>query len=134
LYKPTGQIVDFISSAGFEPDPSQPEPGNAVTWGVGPEGEYPESSWFAPESGGTVPIPPVEPPVDPTLAAKVAALEAQVAGLAAQLDTKADKVRVEAINTRFDNESKENVKKPLPDYVGSVRILGFTFNIVSRPR
>src|SRR5688500_8618402 len=43
LYRPTGQIIDFITSAGFEPDPSKPEPENAVTWGVGHEGEYPES-------------------------------------------------------------------------------------------
>ena len=115
LYKPTGQIIDFIGSAGFEPDETLPEPGNDVVWSVGHEGEYPEDKWFAPV--GTPPVVDLE--------ARVKSLEAEVA---------MNKTRMEDINTRFDNESKDNVKKPLPDYVGTVRVFGFSFNIVSKPR
>ena len=136
LYKPTGQIIDFIASAGFEPDPSKPEPGNGVTWGVGPEGEYPETSWFAPSNGGSTPGPgPVDPPPGPTpdpLEPRVVVLEAELTNLKAEVA--ANKTRMEAINTRFDGESNDNVKKPLPDYVGTVRIFGFSFNVVSKPR
>lgn len=132
LWKPTGQIVDFIASADFQPDPDLPEPENNVAWTVGPEGEYPESSWFAPEAGG---VPPVDPPVDPVpnpLEARVAVLEAQIAS--ANLAILRNAERMEAINTRFDDESKQNVKKPLPDYVGSVRIFGFNIRVVSKPQ
>ena len=136
LYKSTGQIVDFISSAGFEPDLSKPEPGNDVTWGVGPEGEYPESSWFAPEPGGTVPIPPVEPPVDPSLAGRVTDLESRAGyhqSLIANLFKLHDEVvsQITAINNQI---ATQVVLKPLPEYVGSFRIFGFNVTIVSRPR
>jgi len=128
LYKSTGQIVDFISSAGFEPDLSKPEPENDVIWGVGPEGEYPETSWFAPLAGTPPVDPPVEPPVEPptpSLEPRVAALEAQLVEILKQLGS---------INEGFAQLSTEVVRKPLPEYVGSFRILGFTVTIVSRPR
>ena len=51
LYKPTGQVVDFIVSAGFGPGVD-----NAVCWNPGPEGEYGPDKWFAPVNGdGTDP-------------------------------------------------------------------------------
>lgn len=134
LYKTTGQIIDFIASAGFEPDPSLPEPGNGVTWGVGPEGEYGPEKWFAPGDAETNPGPgPVDPtPVPNPLEPRVLALEQDLQNLKAVVE--ANKNRMEAINARFDAESLENVKKPLPDYVGTIRLLGFSFNVVSRPR
>lgn len=124
LYKSTGQVVDFIEKS----DPSNNPGDHGVIWLVGPENEYPVSSWFAPV--GTPPVDPTVPPDD--LTPRVTALEMEVA---------ANKLRMESINTRFDAESKENVtaheafvRKPLPDYIGTVRIFGFTFNIVSKPR
>ena len=128
LYKTTGQIVDFISSAGFEPDPSLPEPENAVSWHEGPENEYPQSMWYAPVGSVPGPVDPPPGPVPNPLEVRVATLEAQIAS--ANLAILQNAERMEAINTRFDAESKDNVKKPLPDYVG--RLFGFT--VTSRPR
>jgi len=60
LYKPTGQICDFIVSAGF----GTPPPPNDVCWFPGEMNEYPASSWFAPvpnaggDTGGGTPTPP----------------------------------------------------------------------------
>lgn len=88
LYKSTGQIVDFILSAGFEPDPSMPEPANAVAWGVGPEGEYGPEKWLMPVAEGSTgpvdpepepepePHPEPPPPPAPNLEPRVTALEA----------------------------------------------------------
>lgn len=47
LYKVTGQVVDFIASAGY----GTPPPSNDVVWMEGPMYEYPASSWFAPVPG-----------------------------------------------------------------------------------
>lgn len=123
LYKPTGQVVDFISSSGFGFPPDTPyDDQNAVAWHEGPEGEYPESKWFAPVGGST----PTDP-TDPDLEARVASLEEEVRNL--KIVVHQNKERMEAINDRFDAESKKNVQYPLPDYIG--RLFGIT--IVSRP-
>lgn len=74
LYKPSGQIIDFISSAGFGPDaPNNP------TWNVGPEGEYTAADWIEPVDDGAEPGPgPVDPPPNTSdLKARVAVLEAK---------------------------------------------------------
>lgn len=114
LYRVTGQIVDFIASAGV----GSP---NAVTWQVGPEGEYSTSQWLLPVAG-TAPTPGTPPPDAPSdLAARFSRLEATV---------EMDRVRMEAINTRFDRESGANVKHPLPDYAATV----FGFTITSKPQ
>lgn len=60
LYKPTGQIVDFIVSAGT----GEGAP-NAASWNVGPEGEYGEGDWIEPVDDGAVDPPgPTDPPGD----------------------------------------------------------------------
>ena len=131
FYKPTGQAIDFIVSAGFEPDTNKLEPENSVGWGVGPEGEYPESKWYAPVDDSD----PIDPPLDlppVSLDPRVVGLESEVVDLKAKVAANA--ARIESINNRIDADSKENVKKPLPVYVGTIRILGFSFNLVSRPR
>jgi hypothetical protein len=57
LYRPTGQVIDFIASAGY----GTPPPSNDVTWGVGPEYEYGSDKWFAPYSAeGPIEPPPTE--------------------------------------------------------------------------
>lgn len=130
LYRPTGQIVDFITSAGFEPDPNKPEPPNSISWNVGPEGEYPTSSWFAPADSGTTPPPPPPPP-NGDLEAKVAALQAEVNTLKAVVEN--NRVRMEAINTRFDEEMKRVYHHgELPEYSGRAPLFGGT--VISRPR
>ena len=70
LYRATGQIADFIESAGPRPrrlengDENPDYPGNAVAWSVGAEGEYPPSSWIAPVSGITPEEPDTDEPAD----------------------------------------------------------------------
>ena len=131
LFLPTGQVVDFISSAGFEPDLTLPEPPNAVTWGIGPEGEYGPDDWFAP--GGAQPDPPPVPPSD---------LEARVAELERLIARKADIVRVEAINARLEAVDDRLIYvdskaiKVLPDYFGEGSIGWFSrsFTLTSRPK
>lgn len=120
LFLPTGQIVDFISSAGFEPDLTKPEPPNSVTWGVGPEGGYGPDDWFAPD--GAAPEPPV-PPVPPTdpLEARVLALEALLHEILQQIGL---------LNHQLADLDAAVVQKPLPEYVGR---LG-PFTITSRPK
>lgn len=54
LYRPTGQVIDFIVSAGY----GTPPPGNEVCWHVGPEYEYTADKWFEPIAAGESPTPP----------------------------------------------------------------------------
>jgi hypothetical protein len=64
LYKPTGQVIDFIVSAGY----GTPPPGNEVCWHVGPEHEYASDSWFAPVAeGGEIVSPPEYGDLSPQL-------------------------------------------------------------------
>lgn len=52
LFRPTGQIIDFIISGGY----GTPPPPNEVAWGVGEYGEYLadiDNKWFAPVAGDT---------------------------------------------------------------------------------
>lgn len=131
LYKPTGQIVDFIISAGF----GNPPPPNTVTWHEGPVGEYGPDKWFAPVSDGTTPNPP---PSD-DLEDRVAALEAKAAQFEALLQQQ------QAINEGFQSQitelakqiadlhqlfvSKAELNSLLPNYFGRL----FGFGITSRP-
>lgn len=68
LYARTGQVVDFIKSGGKRPrlledgTPNPEYPGNDVAWTVGPEGEYPTASWFAPVNGRIPDAGDDEPP------------------------------------------------------------------------
>jgi hypothetical protein len=132
LYRPTGQHVDFIVNAGFEPDLTKPEPANVVAWSEGPLNEYPPSSWFAPVSSNT-PIPVPIPPGD-TLENRVALLELQMS-------------QQQAINQGLQSQITELAKqiadlhqlfvaKPLPEYEGrgSVGFFGGSFTVISRPR
>ncbi|MDO8632199.1 MAG: hypothetical protein Q7R41_17080 [Phycisphaerales bacterium] len=127
LFQPTGQIVDFISSAGFEPDTNKPEPTNAVTWTVGPEGEYTAADWFAP--GGAIPPVP-DPPPGPTppdpLEPRIVALELLFSEILQQIG---------ALNRQLADLDAAVVRKPLPGYVGSGRVgfWGGSFIITSRP-
>lgn len=124
LYKETGQIVDFIEKS----DPSTNPDDHGVIWLVGPENEYPESSWFAPEGVTPGPVdPPVDPPADPPVPPVPSPNPLEPRLLLVEN-------KLSALEARIDAESKENVKKPLPDYVGTIRIFGFSFNVVSRPR
>jgi len=118
LFRETGQIVDFISSAGFEPDTNNPEPTNAVTWTVGPEGEYTAADWFAP--GEAEPMPPGPTPPDP-LEPRVVALELELTEILNQIGI---------LNRQLAGLDAEVVRKPLPEYVGKL----FGFSITSRPK
>jgi hypothetical protein len=117
LYVPTGQAVDFIGSAGV----NQPNP---VSWTLHGDGEYTSADGYAPVDEEPGPVDPVPTP-DP-LEPRVAALEAVVnnlLGVAESLSAVigANAARMEAINTRFDSESRDlNVHKPLPNYYVSV--------------
>lgn len=132
LYRPTGQIIDFISSAGF----GDPPPANAVTWTVGPEGEYPETSWFAPvpESGTTLHNPGMPPPsTDLTqILTRLTLLESR-ANLFMDLASEITK-QIGILNQQLANLDAAVVKQPLPDYEGTGRIFGFGFSVISRPR
>lgn len=129
LYKPTGQIVDFISSTGFEPNPSLPEPPNSVTWGVGPENEYGPNDWFAP--GNTTPNPPSN-----ELEQRISMLEGQmnvllnvhVSGLQSQITELAHQIA--ELHQLF--VSKAELKSLLPEYEGRAPLFGGT--VISRPR
>lgn len=123
MYRPLGQVADFIVSAGFEPDMSKPEPTNAVSWGVGPEGEYPIDRWFAatPGDGTPIPIPPTPiPPDDSELGNRVALLESKVEFL---MGVKADKTRVEAINDRMNAIDANAIHKGAV-FVGQAPVFG----------
>ena len=50
LYRTSGQIVDIIAGAG--------DPGARITWDPGPEREYAESDWYAPDGAIGAPFPP----------------------------------------------------------------------------
>mgnify|MGYP001562636776 CR=1 FL=1 len=135
LYKPTGQIVDFIASAGFEPDPTKPEPPNTVTWNEGPVGEYGPDSWFAP-TGGTTP-PPTEPP-NTELEARVTQLEFEVHSLQSQMNDILT-IHIPGFQSQITELAKQIadlhtlfVAKPLPEYIGRAPIFGGT--VISRPR
>ena len=95
---------------------------NAVTWTVGPEGEYTAADWFAP--GGTtppVPDPPPGPmPPDP-LEPRVVALELLLSEVLQQIG---------ALNRQLADLDAAVVRKPLPDYTGRL----FGFSITSRPK
>jgi len=111
LYKATGQIVDFILSAGV----GSP---NEVVWGVGPEGEYGPERWFAPVPSG--PTPPGPPPPDP-LEPRVVALELELTEILNQIGI---------LNRQLADLDAAVVRKPLPDYTGRL----FGFSITSRPK
>lgn len=129
LYKSTGQIVDFISSAGFEPDLTKPEPPNLVTWRVGPENEYGPNDWFAP--GNVVPNPPSN-----ELEQRISMLERQmnvllnvhVSGLQSQITELAHQIA--ELHQLF--VSKAELKSLLPEYEGRAPLFGGT--VISRPR
>lgn len=95
LYQPTGQVVDFIVSAG-------PGGANSPSWGEGPEGEYGASDWIAPTGGTDTEPPPVDPPDDSDLEARVAALEAEVGTLHSE---------IAAVNAKHDALHNELVKQ-----------------------
>lgn len=123
MWRPTGQTVDFIGSAGVGSE-------NKPSWGINVNDAYPPDRWFTPDSA--VVDPPIDPPgpVDPPKPpapdnTRIAALE-QLVELHRQ--------RMEAINERFDNESKLNVRRPLPDYVGTASIFGYRITVTSRPK
>lgn len=119
LYLNTGQVVDFIQSAGY----GVPPPENAVSWNVGPENEYPPSSWFAPDGSSTPPDPPPDPPDDSELEPRVEALEAQVQVLVAVNQSQSDIIeeithQIGLLNTQLAQLDAATVKQPLPAYKG----------------
>ena len=116
FFKDTGQVIDFIISAGF----GTPPPPNTPSWHEGPDGEYPPEQWFAP--GGTVPPPDPEPPPDDELEARVTALEADVRALGVRVTQQA--ADLDAYRQRMEAINENAVHPPLPPYIG--RLFGFT--------
>jgi hypothetical protein len=91
--------------------------------------------WAIGFTDSTPPVPPVPPDPPP------ADLQVQINHLTAMID--ANRLRMEAINSRFDFESNTvNVHKPLPDYEGigegQGKIFGIKFpvavTVTSRPK
>lgn len=111
--KSDGQGFDMLGDAGGA---------NIPTWqfgdAFGPERWAPPIS---PETGISVADPPDTAPLE----AQVTALKLQLTEVLKQLS---------ALNTGFKQLSEDAVRKPLPDYVGSFRVLGYTVNITSHPR
>ena len=124
LYKATGQIVDFIQGAGERPAGG----GNEVAWQVGPEGEYPLSSWLEPVPGGVSPpdVPPVVPGTPPTLPLETLmrfqAIDREIEALHALFQELLDQM------TLVNNY----IAKPLPEYIGRAPLFGGT--VISKPR
>ena len=54
LYKPTGEAIDFVVSAGY----GTPQPGNEVCWHVHPPDPEYLDKWFAPVDASGVTPPP----------------------------------------------------------------------------
>ena len=115
LYRATGEIVDFIGSAGY----GTPPPENAVAWSVGPLGEYGPARWLAPDprpasppGPGPDPSPVLPPAVDLTL--RVVELELALIAVRALLETY--RRRMEDINTALDTRlvAVENTPAPPP--------------------
>lgn len=116
LYKANGQIVDFIGSAGFDPDNPPPNP---VAWSVGPEGEYGQDRWFSPvpfdeepifdddDNGGDTP--------DIDVAEVKAFMVAVTHGMAAQ---QAWNVEIEKQIGMVNEQYKELVNRPQPPQAG----------------
>ncbi len=90
MYLHTGQVVDFIESAGY----GDPPPPNGVCWQPGPMYEYPGSSWIEPMAGedtgdgggGTT------PPVDEDIHAQLDRIEALCSNMNAQFNLMATEI------------------------------------------
>jgi hypothetical protein len=128
LYKPTGQVIDFIGSAGI----NQPNP---VTWNVGPEGEYPADKWFAPVASGEppapTPIPEPAPVVDlEPLRQRIQLLEARAAGFA---EIAAEIVKQIGIVNQQIADLSGKVGQEY-EGTGKVGFFGGSFTVVSRPK
>jgi len=119
LYLLTGQVVDFIASAGY----GNPPPPNDVTWNEGPIGEYPASSWFSPVDDDDPPSGNLEDRVT-ELEVDVEVLNAQVIGLQSQITELAH--QISDMHQLF-------VVKPLPDYFGIGRLFGISIPVTSKP-
>lgn len=132
--------LDILGKSGgeFNPKGELIGPGNEPQMLVLPPDPNLAGRWRAPidpgdtDDNGNIdgipepPEPPANPPPSDNLTTRVAQLEAQVL---------ANANRVEAINARFDTESRLlNVHKPLPDYVGTFSIFGYRVTVTSRPK
>jgi hypothetical protein len=89
--------------------------------------------WIIGFTDSTPPVPPLptDPPVPPN------DFQQQIDALKAVVE--ANRLRMEAINSRFDSESLNlNVHKPLPDYIGTGvgRLFGINIPVVveSKPK
>jgi hypothetical protein len=137
FYRPTGQVVDFIQSAGYGFPPDVPyEDQNKAVWGEGPENEYGPGDWFAPVASGDT--PPPDPPPSTDLEARVTALEQQVRLIEAQLLAQVNGLQsqITELAKQIADMHQLFVPKPLPLYEGTGRVgvFGGSFTVTSRPK